>query len=186
MLGVDPSEQSLGAPLTANEFVEAFHNALFYSMIRVVLGRTWKLLPQSKYVNTCGKVHNFIDYYISQAYEENVPKQKSLIRALLVQTEDQNFIRSQVIQAMMAAQDTTSELITNSLFLLARHPRYWEQLRLEFLDKAEDDLSMETLMSSKLIENILHESKCRIRVLVYGIDWTKTELPILPSYRLEF
>ncbi|KAI0006873.1 cytochrome P450 [Xylariaceae sp. FL0662B] len=159
VLGVDPSEQSSRAPLTANEFVEAFHNALFYSMVRVVLGRAWKLLPQSKYVNTCAKAHNFIDYYIGQAYEEeDVSKQKSLIKALLVQTDDQDFIRSQVIQAMMAAQDTTSELITNALFLLARHPRYWEQLRLEFVGKAEDDLSVETLTRSKLIENILHET----------------------------
>ncbi|KAK8078936.1 hypothetical protein PG994_002743 [Apiospora phragmitis] len=58
----------------------------------------------------------------------------------------------------MAAQDTTSELLTNALFLLARHPVYWGQLCLEFAGKHELDLSVGALLSSKLIENILHET----------------------------
>jgi cytochrome P450 len=71
-------------------------------------------------------VHLFIDYYNSQAYEEeDRPKDKSLIRGRSTRTDDPGFIRSQVIQAMMAAQDTTSELIADVLFLLARHPKYW-------------------------------------------------------------
>lgn len=63
---------------------------------------------------------------------------------------------------MIAAQDTTSELLTNAVFLLARHPKYWEQLRAESVGKPEDALSAENLLSSKLIENILRESKAPI------------------------
>ncbi|KAK9414931.1 putative Cytochrome P450 [Seiridium unicorne] len=157
--GVHPSEGSSGAPLTADEFVRAFHDALFYSMVRVVLGRAWSLLPQSRYIKSCAKAHGFVDYYISQAYgKEDPPKSKSLIQVLSAQTNDPEFIRNQVIQAMIAAQDTTSELLTNALFLLARHPKYWQQLRSEFVDRSEGDLSVESLRGSKSIENALHET----------------------------
>lgn len=160
VLGIHPSEQSSGAPLTADEFVKSFHDALVYSMFRVILGRAWNLLPQKKYINTCAAAHGYLDYYINQAFiKGDSQKNKSLIQALSVQTDNSDFIRSQVIQAMMAAQDTTSELLTNALFLLARHPRYWEQLHGEFAGKAEDALSAENLLDCKLIENILHESK---------------------------
>ncbi|KAK9777521.1 putative Cytochrome P450 [Seiridium cardinale] len=127
VLGVHPSEDSFGAPLTADEFVRAFHDALFYSM-----------------------------------------------------TNDPEFIRNQVIQAMMAAQDTTSELLTNALFLFARHPKYWQQLRSEFVDRSEDDLSVESLRGSKSIENVLHETLRLhpISPLLGRVALRDTKLPI--------
>lgn len=173
VLGVHPSEQPSGAPLTSEEFVTSFHSALQYSMFRVLLGWMWNLLPQKRYIDTCAKAHRFLDYYINQASgESHEQKSKSLIHALSAQTDDSAFIRSQVIQATMAAQDTTSELLTNALFLLARHPRYWEELRTEFVDTPEDSLSAENLLSSKLIQNIMHESKSQISSTRYGNSLT--------------
>ena len=161
ILGVHPSDQPSSAPLTADEFIKSFHAALQYSMFRVVLGRMWSLLPQRRYLDACARAHGFLDYYINQAFAEgHDQKNKSLIQALSAQTNDSIFIRSQVIQATMAAQDTTSELLTNALFLLARHPKYWDQLRAEFGDKTADALDAETLLDSKLIQHIIYESKC--------------------------
>ncbi|KAI0478575.1 cytochrome P450 [Xylariaceae sp. FL0804] len=158
VLGVNPSTASPNTPLTPDEFLKAFHNALFYSMVRVVLGPVWNLLPQSRYRDVCAKAHSFIGHFINQAHEdENVLAGRSLIQALSLQTQDPVFIKSQVIQAMIAAQDTTSELLTNALFLLSRHPKYWERLRAEFVGM-EDNLSVENLLSSKLTENIINET----------------------------
>ncbi|KAK8072662.1 cytochrome P450 [Apiospora saccharicola] len=155
VLGVDPSEQSSSAPLTPDTFVKSFHDALF---------------------TAC-----FIDYYVGQTSEgDGEPRSKSLIRALTLQTDDPEFVRSQVIQAMMAAQDTTSELLTNALFLLARHPKYWEQLRLEFVGKQESNVTVETLLGCKLIENILHET-LRIHPilpLLGRVSLRDTQLPV--------
>ncbi|KAI5924587.1 cytochrome P450 [Camillea tinctor] len=159
ILGVHPSDKSSSPPLTPDQFFNSFHDALVYSMFRVMLGRAWNILPQGKYISTCAAAHGFLDYYINQALAENHGrKNKSLIQALSVQTDYLVFIRSQIIQAMMAAQDTTSELLTNALFLLSRHPRYWELLRAEFVGKSEETLLAENLITSKLIENILHET----------------------------
>ncbi|KAI0394071.1 cytochrome P450 [Xylariaceae sp. FL0594] len=159
VLGVDPSAQSSDAPLTPDAFVKSFHSSLVYSMYRVMLGPAWKLVPKKGYIESCTRAHNYLDYYISQAFASGEEqKTKSLIKELSVQTDDAGFIRSQVIQAMMAAQDTTSELLTNSLFVLARHPEYWRQLRVEFSGLSEDDLRGDRLLGSKLTANILHET----------------------------
>ncbi|KAI1407141.1 cytochrome P450 [Hypoxylon sp. FL1857] len=159
VLGIRPSLQQPDAPSTADEFVKAFHSALFYSMFRVVLGRAWNFLPQKKYNDARAAAHNYLDYHINEALKsDHKQRNKSLIQGLSAQTEDLSFIRSQVIQAMMAAQDTTSELLTNALFVLARHPHYWEQLHAEFANKSEEYISADNLLNSKLAINILHET----------------------------
>lgn len=160
MLGSRPSEQLAEAPLSGDEFVKSFHKALLYSMFRVILGPVWKLVPQGGYKAACAEAHGFIDYCIKHALaEQDSLNNKSLMRGLSAQTDDLDFIRSQVIQALMAAQDTTSELLTNVLFLLARHPEDWKRLRAEFAVKSQDDLTPETVRASKVTENILLESK---------------------------
>ncbi|KAI1737765.1 cytochrome P450 [Xylaria scruposa] len=159
VLGVTQSMQESDAPITADEFVKAFHAALFYSMFRVILGRAWNLLPQKKHNDARAAVYRYLDHYINEALEIDAKQEnKSLISGLSAQTEDLDFIRSQVIQAMMAAQDTTSELLTNALFVLARHPHYWEQLHLEFASKSNEDLSADNLLKSKLVMNVLYET----------------------------
>lgn len=171
ILGVHPSEVSKEAPLTSDEFVKSFHDALVYSMFRTLLGKAWSLFPQANYIKTCATAHNFIDYYIEQALHGNTsakgsyisgsgnPSKRSLIQVLSSQTDDQAYIRYQVIQSMMAAQDTTSELLTNSLFLLARHPDYWQRLCIEVVEQGDDFLQVDKFMNCKLIEYILLESK---------------------------
>ncbi|KAI1344044.1 cytochrome P450 [Xylariaceae sp. FL0016] len=57
----------------------------------------------------------------------------------------------------MAAHDTTSEILTNVLFLLVRHPMYWELLRKELVGM-ETGLNVDVLLGSRLFENILHET----------------------------
>lgn len=59
---------------------------------------------------------------------------------------------------MMAAQETTSSLLGNAVFLLSRHPSYWGQVRKEVLAKG-DMLKFDTLLNSKMLQNILLESK---------------------------
>ncbi|KAF7526671.1 hypothetical protein G7054_g10698 [Neopestalotiopsis clavispora] len=159
VLGVDPMDQSRGAPLTADGFVQKFHKALTYSMFRSLLGPLWALVPKGTFFQVCAEAHGYLDHYIDQALAKpDSLKSRSLIQGLASQTNDQIFIRSQVIQAMMAAQDTTSELLTNALFLLARNPKYWAELRAEFVNRPESELSAECLVKCSILGNILRET----------------------------
>lgn len=142
-------------------------------MFRILLGRAWKLLPQENYEKTCATAHNFLDYYVTKALDEQTQgvesqthspgsaQKRSLLRSLSSQTDDKTFIRYQVLQGMMAAQDTTSELLTNVFFHLARHRDYWDRLQAEARGLHEDEVNdVDKLTSSNLISNILNESEC--------------------------
>ena len=57
----------------------------------------------------------------------------------------------------MAAQETTSNLLANTVFLLSRHPAYWQRIRQEAVEKGTSLLTYDALMSSTLLQNLLHE-----------------------------
>jgi hypothetical protein len=141
LLGISPDEAEKAAPCSPLEFVENFHQALFYTMIRMILGRLWKVLPKAKYIRVCKTAHSFLDYYVhlvldpdGQVSQQSTGTgQRSLVQGLSTQTDDVAFIRSQLLQGMMASQETISALLGKVFFLLARHPIIWKQVRTEVL-----------------------------------------------------
>lgn len=82
----------------------------------------------------------------------------SLLSGLSTQTGDRLFIRSQILQGMMASQETTSALLGNACFLLSRHPKYWQQIRLVVTRYDVNDLSFDALLNLTVVQNILMES----------------------------
>ncbi|KAI0974116.1 cytochrome P450 alkane hydroxylase-like protein [Xylaria arbuscula] len=167
LMGICPDTESSQAPCSTKEFIEAFHSALFWTMVRIVLGGAWRLVPQGKYLRACRTAHSFIDHYIEQGlresergHEENINMEMkvSLIDYLAASTNDVQFIRSQTIQGMMASQETTSALLGNTIFLLARHRRYWQQIREEALVLGEGNLTLDGLHDNRVFRNILLES----------------------------
>ncbi|KAI1386887.1 cytochrome P450 alkane hydroxylase-like protein [Hypoxylon trugodes] len=165
LLGISDDKQD-NAPCAPEEFVQSFHDALFFTGVRLVLGRIWNFLPQGKYLRACKTAHDYLNYHINQALNgEDTPQQgskssatRSLVQGLSSQTDDPEFIRSQIIQGMMASQETTSSLLGNTFFLLSQHPSYWQQIRTEVLEKGDDMLDFDTLLESKILQNVLLES----------------------------
>ncbi|KAH3913400.1 hypothetical protein HBI56_083990 [Parastagonospora nodorum] len=166
LLGVDPTKSLKDAPHTSEEFIHSFHDALSLTMFRLLLGRLWSLLPQKRYFRVCKTAHDYLDYSIDQAlsasaemqpksYREGPP---SLLTGLSTQTDDRLFIRSQILQGMMASQETTSALLGNSCFLLSRHPKYWEQIRIALKSYEVSDFSFDVLLNLTVVQNILMES----------------------------
>ncbi|KAF2009358.1 cytochrome P450 [Aaosphaeria arxii CBS 175.79] len=192
ILGPHPFEVSASAPLTPDEFVRSFHDGLLYSMFRTVLGRVWNILPQAKYINACVRTHEFIDYYVEKMFDDNfttgvinnagssMRNLPSLMQALSSPTNDRDYIRYQVIQGLMAAQDTTSELLTNSLFLLARQSKYWERLRTEVTQQADAFFQVDKFTKSTLIRNVLLETLRLYPIfpLLGRIALQDTQLPV--------
>ncbi|KAI0905790.1 hypothetical protein F4823DRAFT_566440 [Ustulina deusta] len=58
-----------------------------------------------------------------QDFKTDTDAKGPLIEFLAASSDDVQFIRSQIIQGMMASQETTSALLGNTIFLLARHPK---------------------------------------------------------------
>ncbi|KAI0006842.1 cytochrome P450 alkane hydroxylase-like protein [Xylariaceae sp. FL0662B] len=164
LLGISPGVKRHDVPCTTEEFVDSFHEALFFTMIRIMLGRAWKLFPQGKYLRVCETAHSFLNFYVDLAMSEPRPSndksdvKQSVVKGLTCLSDDTEFIRSQVLQGMMASQETTSALLGNTFFLLSRNPTYWQQVRSEVLEKGDDILNFDALQGNKVLENILLEA----------------------------
>jgi cytochrome P450 len=71
-------------------------------------------------------------------------------------TGDRIFLRNQVLQAVMVSQDTTSNLIGNVFFLLARHLDIWQKIRKEVL-LVDGDLDFNRLMGMTYLQKVITE-----------------------------
>jgi cytochrome P450 len=166
LLGIDPIKNYKDAPHSSSEFIEAFHEALYYTMIKMLLGRVWPLFPQKKYLRACKRAHDYLDYYIDQALSEHdsedigysQSKKQSLLASLSSQSDDLNFVRAQILQGMMASQETTSALLGNAFLLLSRNITYWEQVRAEAISTGSKESDFDTLLNLKTIHNVLLET----------------------------
>jgi cytochrome P450 len=136
--------------------------------MRVMLGRWQGLAPKTKFQEACRQAHEYLEHYIQQSKNENEhsnehsstlddKKHRSMIQGLTEQTDNIEFIRSQILQGMMASQETTAVLISNTMFLLAKHPKEWAKLRAEISGKGKALLDFDSLSTSKIIQNILSE-----------------------------
>ncbi|KAF2675780.1 cytochrome P450 [Lentithecium fluviatile CBS 122367] len=169
LLGVDRSPESESAPCTAESFVGAFHEAIKGTGIRIMLGRFKGLAPKKQYYTACHLAHEYLDYYVQQAFEHKsysyaspsstgALKTRNMIQGLASQTDDVKYIRSQILQGMIASEETTAVLISNTIFLLSRHPQYWQQLRDQVREQGEELFNFEQLSKFVLLQNILSES----------------------------
>ena len=165
------SDGTLEGPFDVKTFMKSFHDGLFGTGLRIFLGRLTFLAPKAKWLASCEKAHQFLDFYIERALArkqnsnlERSPsgsiidaKPRSMLESLAKETSNKVEIRSQIIQGMMASQETTSVLFSNTLFLLSRHASTWNQLRDEISSARQENLTYESLSASKLIQNILLE-----------------------------
>jgi cytochrome P450 len=166
LLGIDTTKHHNGPPHSSSEFIEAFHDALFYTMFKILLGRVWSLLPQKKYLDACKRAHEYLDYYIDQALskqksedtKDSQSKKPSLLASLSSQSDNLAFIRAQILQGMMASQETTSALLGNAFFLLSRNTNYWKQVRAEAISTESKEADFDTLLNLKTIRNVLLET----------------------------
>lgn len=172
-------------PVDTMTFLRAFQTVLKGLEVRIVLGRLRVLLPQREWASSCRITHRYIDYYINKAAllhnrrrqdefpnaeaesqngssaDESIatkPRSRSLLQGLMEQTDDRIEIRNQIIQAMMAAQDTTSVLLSNTIFLLSRHLSVWTRLRSEILSlDCATSLTLPVLNSLSFLRKVLQE-----------------------------
>ena len=172
-LGALAGDEPADSPVDGKAFLQAFQLSLRSCGIRLYLGPFRFMMPSSASVMQWKVVHEFINYYIDRALEGTKPKGSStldqvtgqttdhhhcsLLDGLARQTNDRTEIRNQIIQGMMAAQDTTAVLISNTVFLLSRSPAIWERLRAETASVGSQPLTFDETKSFKLLRDVLYE-----------------------------
>ena len=156
--------------------MKAFDHAMFGSGFRIALGRFKFLWPTGLWLESCQTTHRFVDQYVDKALEYrrrllietkgarsvnegNLSVGQNLIYAMAEQTADRKTLRNESLQAMMAAQETTAVLISNVMFLLARHQDVWHRLRDEVLPLDSQNLDADAVQSVPFLRHVLNESE---------------------------
>lgn len=158
-------------PSHAVGFLGAFEESFAGAGIRMGLGPLGILLPEGKWLEACAKCHRFADYYVDRALEyrealrkngdtdqDDSSRQGVLLYNMAEQTGDRICLRNQILQAFMASQETTANLLGNIFFILARHPRVFEKLRAEVLSN-DVPLDYNSLMKMKYLQNVINEGE---------------------------
>jgi cytochrome P450 len=174
MLSKSPSPHAEG-------FLDAF--------LRIALGPLSFLVPKGSWLKACRKVHEFADVYVNRALKsrdnrdgvedgEAPVNKRTLLYNMAQQTGDKTVLRNQVVQAMMAAQETTASLISNVIRNLVTHPSTFTELRSEVLAIGDEPLDFYRLSRMKFLRNIITESMFT-SILDKGFSLT-----LLPALRL--
>ncbi|KAJ8064629.1 hypothetical protein OCU04_006955 [Sclerotinia nivalis] len=168
--------ESIGAlsqnvPFHAEGVLAAFDYAMRGCGIRVVLGPLRFLYRDPKWYEACQKVRQFADYYVERAIEYRQQylegkdskisdsSNRTLLQSIAEQTGDREDLRWQVMQAHMAAQETTGNLLANVFFLLSRHPGAWRKLQEEVDAVGDSDLDWDCISRLKYVRMVLNEGK---------------------------
>ncbi len=138
--------------------------------MRIALGPFKFLLRDPKWVKAYEKVHSFVDRYIDSTLESrqagfsagqktmSVTHSHNLLSAMAEQTTDKIELRSEILQALIGAGETTAILVSNVFFALSRHPDVWRKLRNEVLSIGTRELDFDLLQSLHYLRKVLNES----------------------------
>ena len=164
----------------AREFLEAFDYAMFGCGIQIALGplKFLFLAAKTKWNKACNKTHMFADKYVHKALEVRQqllaeekeptlgspgnPVPRNLLSTMAEHTDDKFELRNHVLQALMAASETTAFLISNVFFQLSRNFPVLQQLRDEVSSRSLSsgmELDFEQLSDMKYLRYVLNESK---------------------------
>ena len=177
-MGALSGDEPKDTPVDAKTFLREFQNAFQGMGMRIISGRLRFLIPPKKWLASCNVVHTFVDYFIEKASKARQARLKdidgdendlaahhhSVLEGLVELTEDRVEIRNHILQGMMAAQETTSVLLSTTFFLLSRSPPAWSKLREEAHALSSAGMTFDNLRSSRILRNILNE--CRLIIIV--------------------
>ncbi|KAL8700344.1 MAG: hypothetical protein Q9201_005496, partial [Fulgogasparrea decipioides] len=145
------------------------------SGVQIALGPFKFLYPylDPKWLQSCRITHQFADKYVQKAlqYRQTLDNDSSQVKeaaavsrkpyvllfGMAEQTIDERQLRNEVLQALMAAQETTAALISNVFFLLSRNEPVWQQLREEAVALGAEELDQVSLQDMRYLRNVLNE-----------------------------
>jgi cytochrome P450 len=173
--------------MSRDDFLDNFNSGLMGTGLRIIMGKFRVLLPSSKYMKTCRRVHAWLEHFIRRQIDATslASQQKSSMAANLgSQTDDVGYIAGHIVQSMLASKETTAVWISNAMWLLARHPNVYKRLREEVLryPNREQLFTFDNLSSLTYLQNVMKESECIMSPGYERVTLTNTNSrPSVPS-----
>ena len=159
-------------PFDYEKFYAALERSLTGLMQRRQAGnmRSIRCAYDPEWKQAYKEVHAYIDERVAEALEKTssssspneAPEGKHrkyvLLQEMAKQIRDPIELHYQIIGVFLPARDTTSTLLSNALFNLARNPHIWHQLRQTALQLDPEKLTFESLKSLKDFRYVIFET----------------------------
>lgn len=152
----------------SNLFVKSFVRSQEVIARRNTMGSSWPLLEFWK--DTVAADRDILDLFLQPLLEKGFEEKKSkigdskvipetLLDHLVDQTSDEKVIKDELVNLLIAGRDTTSSLLTFSLYMLIEHPEVEQRLRQEILEKVgpERNPTSEDIRALKYLKAFLNE-----------------------------
>ena len=117
-----------------------------------------------KWKRAYGKVHAFVDIHVKRALEDTAldgdgsAQRYILLNEMAKKIRDPIELRFQILNVFLPARDTTSIVVGNTLFHLARNLNVWMDLRNTALSLGSQPLTFELLKSLVLFRHVVFEA----------------------------
>ena len=121
------------------------------------------LVLESRLKESCALIREVADHHVHAVLDQisssgdSKPPKASLAYEWVKLSKNPEEIRSQLLNVLIAAFDTTAVTLANAFFHLARNPRCYEALRDE-VSRCKQDLSLEDLKSLRYLQSVLRET----------------------------
>lgn len=152
----------------SNLFVEALVTSQEIIARRGTIGGIWPLLEF--WGDTVVPHRKTLDHFVQPFLEKGLREKETraadseeykgaLLDYLVDKTSDQNIIRDEIVNLLVAGRDTTSSLLTFSLYMLIEHPDIEQRLRQEILEKVGSERSptIEDIRELRYLRAFLNE-----------------------------
>ena len=142
--------------------------------LRLQMNKFLFLYRDKTWFDAVALVHRFVDGHIDKTLKQlrdsktansltktTADERNDLLWVMAKQLQDPKALRSQILAVFVPSNDTTSILISNAFYALARHPEVWDKLRVEVESLGQTTLNFESLRSLKYLSWVLNESEFR-------------------------
>lgn len=167
---LDESQSGLSARNVTSEirFGKAFDTCSRWLANRARLNEVYWLLDGNEFRTNCLQTHRYVDELVEDAVRKRSERGRDKIKhtfldSLLDQTSDRIKIRSELINVLLAARDTTAALLGWLFHVFVRHREVYSTLRnvvLDYFGTYEDpkDITLARLKECQYLQNCLNET----------------------------
>lgn len=140
--------------------------------LRLQMNKFLFLYNDKTWFDAVALVHRFVDGHIEKTLKQlqdsktanhstktTEDERNDLLWVMAKQLQDKKALRSQILAVFVPSNDTTSILISNAFYALARQPKIWEKLREEVESIGSASLDFESLRSLRYLNWVLNESE---------------------------
>ncbi|KAK5991437.1 Cytochrome P450 monooxygenase lepH [Cladobotryum mycophilum] len=150
---------------------------------RLQMGRLNFLYRDKLWFDSIAVVHNYLDENIASTLAQIAEIEKSgkeptderadLLWDMAKQLREPELLRGQLLAVWIPSNDTTSILVSNAFYALARNPRVFDKLRAEVLAINDTNMTFEDLRGIKYMNYVINETH---RLYPNGIEMVRVAL----------